>query len=270
MAQLHQGESRYMFAQAMGGGAERERIALIQNTSDAHTIRYLNAVGVGEGWACLDVGAGGGSIARWFSERVGPSGHVVATDRETDALGHLDAPNVEVICHDILADALPHQAFDLVHARFVLLHLPERDKALTRMVSAVRPGGWVVVGDFDLRAVAPARPSDIFTRVWAAFLATVSNAGADIGYGERIPGALEEQGLVDVQASGERAYCPGGSTGSQLCATSIESLRGPMLATDLVSDHDIDALLHLLTDPAFAWRTGTVWTGWGRKPESAQ
>ncbi len=265
MTESQRDESRYVFDQAKGGDAERDRLTLLQSARDAHTIRCLEASGVGPGWRCPDVGAGGGSIARWLGGAVGPSGHVVATDVEIDALGDLRVPNVEVVRHDILVDDLPAARFDLVHVRFVLIHLPRRQDALARLVSAVRPGGWLMVGDSDLRTAGPARPNVTFERVWAAFLATVTSAAADIGYGERIPTVLESQGLVEVEASGERGYWPGGSRGSQLYIPAIQRLREEMTGAHLVTDEDIDTCVGLLSDPAFAWWSGTDWTGWGRK-----
>jgi hypothetical protein len=58
---------------------ERERLAAIEGELDSCSIACLTALGVGPGWRCLEVGAGAGSIARWLSERVTPSGTVVAT-----------------------------------------------------------------------------------------------------------------------------------------------------------------------------------------------
>lgn len=52
----------------------------LEATFDPSTIGYLTGVGVTAGWACWEIGAGGGSIARWLAERVGPTGSVLATD----------------------------------------------------------------------------------------------------------------------------------------------------------------------------------------------
>jgi SAM-dependent methyltransferase len=240
---------------------------MIEAARDVHTIRSLEAVGVGDGWHCLDAGAGGGSIARWLGQRVGPAGRVLATDLETDALEKVAAPNVEVLRHDILSDDLPAGAFDLAHARFLLIWLPQRDVALTRIVAAVKPGGWVLVDDVDLRAAAPARPSDVFERVFEAFLTTMSGAGADIAYGERVPEALEANGLVDVQADGVRAYTRGGSALSQVYVPTIDGARDEMIEGGRVSEPDVDEVLELLADPSFAWWTGTTWFARGRRPE---
>jgi len=54
-----------------------------------------------------------------------------------------DEPNVEVRQQDILTDDLESGHYDLVHCRFLLMHLPDPRRALERMVRAVlqRVGG---------------------------------------------------------------------------------------------------------------------------------
>ena len=59
-------------------GSEVVRFRLGEAGCDPATTRCLIAIGVTQGWRCLDVGAGGGSVARWLAERVGPDGSVVA------------------------------------------------------------------------------------------------------------------------------------------------------------------------------------------------
>jgi ubiquinone/menaquinone biosynthesis C-methylase UbiE len=54
------------------------------------TIRRMGNIGVTDGWICLEVGAGAGSIARWLARRVGPTGSVVATDLDTRFFGRCD------------------------------------------------------------------------------------------------------------------------------------------------------------------------------------
>ena len=79
----------------------RERFAALPRIYDPGTIRHLQALGVTAGWRCLEVGAGGGSIALWLAERVGPSGYVLATDLDTRFLEPLARPTLEVRRHDI-------------------------------------------------------------------------------------------------------------------------------------------------------------------------
>ena len=122
-----------------------DRFASLATLYDEVTRRHLDRLGIGAGWNCLEVGAGGGSVARFMSERVGPTGHVVATDINIDWMAGSLPANVELRRHDIGVDPLPERAFDIVHARAVLTFVPERQSALMRMVAALKPGGWLLV-----------------------------------------------------------------------------------------------------------------------------
>ncbi|OLZ65342.1 hypothetical protein AV521_32160 [Streptomyces sp. IMTB 2501] len=81
---------------------------------------------------------------------MGPDGEVTVTDLEPRWAASRSRPaHVRLLRHDIVRDPLPGRDYDLVHARLVLLHLPERLSVLRRLVSALRPGGWLVLEEFD-------------------------------------------------------------------------------------------------------------------------
>src|SRR4051812_39774140 len=61
----------------------RRRFTGLPLVFDAGTTRHLLALGIGPGWQCLEVGAGGGSVAVWVAEQVGVTGSVLATDIDT-------------------------------------------------------------------------------------------------------------------------------------------------------------------------------------------
>jgi ubiquinone/menaquinone biosynthesis C-methylase UbiE len=127
----------------------RERLALLEAQNDLGTLRHLEALGVTEGWQCLEVGGGGGSITEWLCRRVGSSGRVVATDINTRFLDGLNFGILEVRTHNMVVDGIESDAFDFVHTRNVLFHLSQRQTALERMVSALKPGGALLVEDPD-------------------------------------------------------------------------------------------------------------------------
>jgi ubiquinone/menaquinone biosynthesis C-methylase UbiE len=104
------------------------RLGLLEEALDPATVHRLERIGVELGWQCLDVGAGGGSIAQWLAGKVGPSGRVVATDVDTRFLDPLCSETLNIRAHNIISDALPESAFDLVHTRWVLLHIAERER----------------------------------------------------------------------------------------------------------------------------------------------
>ena len=70
---------RYFAADAEADD-ELARLKLLEALCDPWTFRCLDGIGVRQGWRCLEVGAGAGSVVRWLSERVGSAGRVVAVD----------------------------------------------------------------------------------------------------------------------------------------------------------------------------------------------
>lgn len=68
---------------------------------------------------------------------------MVATDIDVSWTRDIDGGVIEVLRHDVAADPPPPGAFDLVHARLVLVHVPGGAEALRRMIQALRPSGWL-------------------------------------------------------------------------------------------------------------------------------
>jgi trans-aconitate methyltransferase len=91
-----------------------------------------------------------------MAERVGPSGYVLVTDtdpRFMEGSACRRPAHLELRRHDIGTDPLLEQAFDLIHARLVLMHVPQRHKALARLVAGLKPRGWLVIEDVDGRII---------------------------------------------------------------------------------------------------------------------
>lgn len=247
---------------------ERERLAGIEADWDPGTIRHLEGVGVAEGWWCLEIGAGAGSIARWLAERVGPDGRVVATDLDTRFVDALDLPNLEALRHDIVADDPPAGPFDLVHARMVLEHLPDRAEALRRAVSTLAPGGRLIVEDLDWSSTGPVVPSEAFSRAVAAVLGLMEKAGYDPFYGRRLLGELESAGLVEVEGEGRSRILDANSPGVSFYRLSLEAVREPLVSSGALAESDVEAALALFGVPGFRVMTPTLVAAWGRRPES--
>src|SRR5580658_7434184 len=179
--------STYVFDNADAQASHR--FAGLQASYDPVTIRQLEEIGVCAGWSCLEVGGGGGSIARWLARQVTPGGHVVVTDIDPRWF-EPDLPGIELRRHDIAADELEREAFDLAHERLVLIHLPERGRALRRMVESLRPGGWLLIEDFDctwlpLGPYGDRAQAALFSKVVGALHNVLERAGLDMAYGRR-------------------------------------------------------------------------------------
>src|SRR3954447_1044389 len=115
---------------------------------DPTTMRHAHRLGLSEGWRCWEVGAGGVSVPNALAAVVGPSGRVLATDIDPRWLEDVDR-SVEVRTHSLGVDPPPDEAFDLVHARLLLVHLLQREAALRDLVRVLRPGGVLLVEEAD-------------------------------------------------------------------------------------------------------------------------
>ena len=252
---------------------ERERLRSIERVTDPSTIRTLQEIGVSPKWHCLEVGAGGGSIAEWLCQTVGAAGHVVAADIETKFLKALDYPNLEVWEHNLNVDKLPESEFDLVYERGVLVHLPEREGILKKLADAVKPGGWLFVEepDFVVFGVDPSVPSpmrDAAKKVDDAILQMLKSVGADAYFGGRIFGLLRSIGLDSVQGRGEVSVCQGGTNRIEFLKLTAQRLRPAILASGHVTEADFDGALSLYDDPNYASRVLMLQV-WGRRPIAA-
>lgn len=253
---------------------ERERLAGLERALDPGTMRRIAGLGDAGGWRCLEAGAGGGTIASWLCEHVGPAGHVVATDPDTRFLEELDHPNLEVRRHDVVADPLEPRSFDLVHARALLEHLPARDDVVARLVEALKPGGWLLVEDFDLTPVlsgpadawfvTPEDNRELLLEVFRAMRDAFADVGGDLDYGNRLPGVLMAHGLAEVGAELESGLVRGGSDATVFSRLSIELLR-PLLADRLGEDR-LDEAIRRHDDPGTAWMSIPLVAAWGRRP----
>jgi SAM-dependent methyltransferase len=194
---------------------EQERLLTLGRARDPMTRRVLAEVGVGPGWACCDVGSGAGTIVAWLAEQVGPTGRVVSLDVDV-RFQPPSAGVVEVRVVDVTAEPVGDAEFDLVHARALLQHLEQREAVLDALVTAARPGGWVVVTDSDwiqFDAQPLPEPFGELTRLMRASSERVH--GHDATWGRRLLPAFQRRGLVDVHADGVVAAMHGGTDSAE-------------------------------------------------------
>ena len=166
---------------------EDERLTLMSRMLDPQMFFRFEQLGVAPGWTCLEVGAGNGSVSHWLAQKVGPTGHVVASDIDTRFLDRLALPNLEVRRLDVTRDPLG-EGYDLVCGRAILHHIPQRIDVLGRLVDAVRPGGVILLEEPDFHPVL-ATDSLALRGFWEGFLAWAANQGIDYFVGRRIAAA---------------------------------------------------------------------------------
>jgi SAM-dependent methyltransferase len=245
------------------------RFAGLSTLFDPGTKRHLDERGVRHGWHCLEVGAGGGSIASWLADRVGPTGHVLATDIDTRHLESLLIPNLQVRRHDISADPLPQGTFDLVHARLVLMHLPQRETVLQRLIAALRPGGWLVAEEFDALSMQPdpaAGPGEFLLKTQIAVWRLMEDRGVHLRYGRLLFGRLRAHGLSKVGAEGRVVMSHSASAVATLTRANYEQLRQLLIDGNYITRQQLEQDLARLDDADFMMPSPVLWSAWGRRP----
>jgi ubiquinone/menaquinone biosynthesis C-methylase UbiE len=121
-----------------------------------HREAIVAALGLKRGMAVADIGAGTGLFTRLIADRVGPTGKVYAVDISPGFLKHIDARSKELghgHVRTVLAtqdsSGLPPGSVDLVFVCDAYHHFENPPKTLASIHDALRPGGELVVVDFD-------------------------------------------------------------------------------------------------------------------------
>jgi SAM-dependent methyltransferase len=245
------------------------RFAALSALFDTGTRRHLRDRGLAPGWHCLEVGGGGGSIANWLGENIGDAGRIIVTDVDTRFLDTLKLANLEVLCHDITRDPLPEAAFDLVHTRMVLIHLPQRNDVLRRLVATLKPGGWLVCEEFDSASSPPdpaVSPGEVVLKTHEAMGRLNDERGVDRRFGRLLFGRFRALGLVDLGAEGRISMVRPGSPFARLLRASYERRRGAMVDAGYITENEFDDDLVRMQAADFMMPSPMMWSAWGRRP----
>jgi SAM-dependent methyltransferase len=235
--------SQYVFTDSQHS-REFERLQAIERVFDPASQRRIRTTGITKNWRCLEVGAGAGSIARWLAATVGETGKVVAIDLDTRFVANINQPNVEVLEADIRYLPVEDNSFDLVHARYVLIHIPDFQVALTKMVKLLKPDGWIVLEEPDFsaaRAIAGEKLAcQSMDRVNQAILQMFETRGMDYALGVKLPVILQELGLQQLSVENDVHLVNGGSGIATMMKMSTLQLAEKYIATGIATKEDIE------------------------------
>jgi SAM-dependent methyltransferase len=189
----------------------------------------LDRLGIGPGWTCVDVGAGGGDVSVALAEIVGHDGRVYAVDSDPqarDEVARAAGAHSQVLAITQAGEELRlPEAVDLAFCRFLLLHVADPARVLARMAAAVRPGGWVVAQE----------PITSAGRIDGMALSMPGARHPDVG--ALLPALVRDAGLeiVDAWAEAPAGVGPGPVTEYLELLTEVDPGDDPVILPPLVT-----------------------------------
>jgi ubiquinone/menaquinone biosynthesis C-methylase UbiE len=131
-------------------------LPLIHGTTADEVERLAAWLEVKPGMRVADVGAGDGTFAVALARRVGPSGQVYATELDDERLADIRQAitaarlsNVTVIEGAVSRTNLPDACCEALFSRVVYHHLTDPAAINADIFRALRPGGRLVIIDFE-------------------------------------------------------------------------------------------------------------------------
>jgi ubiquinone/menaquinone biosynthesis C-methylase UbiE len=261
-------------------GSSTDESARLQRQAEelaADSATLLDRVGLRPGQKAIDLGCGPRGILDMLAERVSPSGRVVGLDADpahTAMAAKFAAgrglSGVEIMTADARSTGLPPGSFDLVHARTLLINLPEPAEVANEMVRLARPGGWVASVESDTEHALCYPPHPAFDRLCEIFTVVFSRNGADPWIGRRVPELFRQAGLEDVEVEARVQMYPLGNSRRTIRLDLVRSMRPQAVEMGLASIAELDELdaaarVHL-HDPHTIVMSGLLFLTWGRKP----
>jgi ubiquinone/menaquinone biosynthesis C-methylase UbiE len=237
----------------------------------------LDRVGLGPGQAAIDLGCGPRGILDLLAERAVPGGWVVGLDADpvhaamaAEFATARGLSGVEIITADARNTGLPPGSFDLVHARTLLVTIPEPGDVAAEMVRLARPGGWVASTEPDTQHALCYPPHPAFDRLSDIFTAAFRRTGADPWIGRRVPELFRRAGLEQVEVEARVQMYPPSNSRRVIRPDLVRSMRPQVLEMGLATAAELDELDAVvrahLDDPDTVVMSGLLFLTWGRRP----
>lgn len=242
--------------------------------------RLLDQLNIRPGDHAIDIGCGPQGILDLLSERVGPTGRVVGLERSESTLqlarqfvAEHNLRNVEVRHADAKASGLPRASFDLVHARLVLVNVPEPQRVVEEMIALARPGGVVASHEADWGAFACDPQSPAWDRLLEVFAAYSRKNGIDLFVGRKTHQMFRAAGLMDIQVHPVIHVYPAGHNRRNILCDFLENVKVRLLAEGMITAAEfhqrLAELQRHLDNPETLVISHLFLQVWGRKQKEA-
>jgi ubiquinone/menaquinone biosynthesis C-methylase UbiE len=231
------------------------------------------------GMRCLDVGCGPGAVSAMLAEAVGPEGSVEGLDMQEEQVERARAlarkRGLENVTFRVgNATELPWDEgeFDLVYAKFLVMHLPDPEAGLGEMRRVLASGGTLFSYEFDAGGAVYWPKGTPTESAWNLAMGTLAEGGSDTECGRKLYSYFCRLGLQDIRAIPEMTgACPAQPRAYQglkrqvvgVLKTMEERIVGSGKMTREAFAEVVEAVM---TDQPEEFFTTAIVACWGTKP----
>ena len=237
----------------------------------------FDRIGLRSGGRAIDIGCGPQGVLDLLSERVGSTGLVVGIERDDKSVAAARQfvadralGNVKVLRADAASTGMPGDIFDLVHARLVLVNIPNAEAVVGEMVRLACPGGMVASHEADYLPHLCDPPLRAWDRLFQIYRDYSSANGIDLFIGRRTHRLFREAGLVNIEVNPVIHVYPQGHNRRTIFWDFLQNVRDSIVEQGLIADSEFSELLAELKEHLDRRDTLVVshlfFQLWGRKP----
>jgi SAM-dependent methyltransferase len=229
------------------GEAAAYRLHVLHGIYGPGSRRVLLNAGLRRGMHVADLGCGVGTVTAMLAELVGPEGAAIGIDASAAQIAQARkrlqgaCTNTSFVQARATDTGLPRESFDLVYCRFLLIHLPEPERALREMRALLKPNGILVCEDGDLTSAGSEPPSalDAFADLFGR-LSPVR--GVDYTLGRRLFHMVQAAGFPAPEIAFNQPVLARGEN-KRLLELSVAEAGPAFVAAGLISAEELESTL---------------------------
>jgi 2-polyprenyl-3-methyl-5-hydroxy-6-metoxy-1,4-benzoquinol methylase len=227
-----------------GGVAGSNRMHVVARACWPTTSTLLQRAGLQEGMNCLDLGCGAGEVTFEIARLMGPAGRVLGMDMDTVKLDIArqrakkeGVKNIEFKQANVF-EWTEESLYDFIYVRFLLTHLPERERVIPKIVRALRPAGSLALEDIEFSGYIVHPPNPAHDRYVNLYREVVRRRGGDAEIGPRLLAMFAAAGLQEIGLAIVYPEHKEGS-GKEISVLTMIGISGAVLEEKLIEESEL-------------------------------
>lgn len=256
--------------------AEADRLRFQAEDLASDTRWLLDQIDLRPGGRAVDIGCGPQGILDLLSEKVGPSGKVIGieqsqatAERARQFAKSRGLENVEIVRANANHSGLRRASFDFIHARLVLINIPEPQKVVDEMAALARIGAIVASHEGDWHGWICDPPSAARDTLFEICDSYARDIGIDLAIGRKSHRLLRAAGLEDVRVHPTIRSLGHGHPRRGIFLEFLRNMRARLLAHGAIAEDEFERLTAELArdlDDPHRLLCHPYFLAWGRKP----